>query len=554
MKLALETIRVLRRFKNAVLEGPPGTGKSHVIGAVTDAWQAETGRPVAGNGRGRYAITLHPNTSYEEFVEGLRYDDVQGSFVRKDGFLREVIKDALANPGCDYLVLIDELNRANIPKVFGDLLLTMESSKRSHWDGSAWTGGMEVTLPYSGTLFSVPSNVYLLGTMNTSDRSIAPLDSALRRRFGFIRVEPMVGEVLRDQIIEADGVDAANRVARSIDELTNINEALRQCLGPNAMLGHSYLFGVTATEGAVADPSDPLAPLRTAAARPNVTGAFWLEVSGMWGGNNNQLDLPDTTTSRRGIVDEFYPMTSGGISKTQRSGVGTQDTLDIALNGKRFHGNTIEYNRGGNNIRLKYQGRSSLGEGIQVSAPPGGLEQLIHVWLRMNDDSFDLVLLERNTTVVAALRSMSVGPNGWHESTGGSGGRSYGVIDLARLSASAATPPSADDDAEWMVWRYAILPQLIETATQVGATELLTKQTRNAWLEAANVGDVADRWVKFDAFLATLALAIEEEGYGLTRGLTIVDIPVGAAEQYVDAADGEDATEGVVADADADVA
>ena len=108
---------------------------------------------------------------------------------------------------------------------------------------------MEVTLPYSGALFSVPSNVYLLGTMNTSDRSIAPLDSALRRRFGFVRVEPLVGDALREKIVATDGEDAAERVERSIDQLTNLNEALRRCLGPNAMLGHSYLFGVNSHRG-----------------------------------------------------------------------------------------------------------------------------------------------------------------------------------------------------------------------------------------------------------------------------------------------------------------
>src|ERR1700678_1653315 len=101
MELALETIRVLRRFKNAVLEGPPGTGKSHVVAAAADAWQRETGRPLVGNGRGRYAITLHPNTTYEEFVEGLRYDDAKGWFVRKDGFMRKVINDSIKDPDSD---------------------------------------------------------------------------------------------------------------------------------------------------------------------------------------------------------------------------------------------------------------------------------------------------------------------------------------------------------------------------------------------------------------------------------------------------------------------
>lgn len=543
MELALETIRVLRRFKNAVLEGPPGTGKSHVVDAVATAWQRETGRPLGGSGSGRFAITLHPNTTYEEFVEGLRYDDSKdngkGGFIRRDGFLRDVITEALAHPDSDYLVLIDELNRANVPKVFGDLLLTMESSKRAIWSGSAWTRGMEVTLPYSGSLFSVPDNVYLLGTMNTSDRSIAPLDSALRRRFGFIRVEPLAGVALRDRIKEVDGPDAANLIARSIDELTNLNEALRRCLGPDALMGHSYLFGVNVTTGAVAAPDDVLAPLRNLASRPNIAGAMWLEVSGMWGGNHNQLDLPDTIRSRKGLVDEFYPMTSGGTLKTQRSGLGTQDTLDISLAGKRFEGNTIEYNSGGSNIRLKYQGRTvPLGEGILSAAPAGGLEQSIHVWLRLDDNSFELVLLERNAKVLAALRSVSTEPEGWHASTGGTSGRSYGVIDPSALSATSAQaePRSAGNDAEWMIWRYAILPQLIDTATQVGATDLLAPKTRSAWLEAANVTDVADRWAKFDGFLASLSLAIDEEGYGLTRALSVVDIPAGAASQYLEAA------------------
>jgi hypothetical protein len=119
------------------------------------------------------------------------------------------------------------------------------------------------------------------------------------------------------------------------------------------------------------------------------------------------------------------------------------------------------------------------------------------------------MLLDRSDAVVAALRAVSVSPTGWHERTSGVKGRSYGVIDLTELSASGNAPHSVDEDAEWMVWRYAIMPQLIDTATQVGATELLAKETRNPWLEAANASDVADRWANFDEFLASLSLAIE---------------------------------------------
>lgn len=533
MDLAHETIRVLQRYKNVVLEGPPGTGKSNVISAVVDAWEEETGRKLVGDGRGRYAITLHPNTTYEEFVEGLRYDEEKASFKRKDGFLREVINDAIKSPDMDFLVLIDELNRANVPKVFGDLLLTMESSKRSNWNGIEWCHGMQVTLPYSGTLFSVPNNIYLLGTMNTSDRSIAPLDSALRRRFGFVRAEPLAGEMLRQRIVDTDGPEAADRVERSIDQLANLNEALRRCLGPNAMLGHSYLFGVSATEGTLADVNDPLAIVREAV-NDRVVDVFWLEARVLDGGSHNQLNLPDLddTSGRRGIVDAFFPMSSGGTATLQRSARGTHDKAEIHFDGKRYLDNVVRYNAGGPNYKLYYQGKTVDDQKFSQVAGTQRLDHKVHVWLRRDDNTLELKILDRADTVIAALRSVSVGPDGWHERTTGTRGRSYGIINLAALAQTGDKASDANDDAEWMIWRYAILPQLIDTATQVGATDLLAKENRNVWLEAANAAEIADRWTKFDEFLASLSLAIVEEGYGLTRGLTIVDIPVGAAAEY----------------------
>ncbi|MFB9647409.1 McrB family protein [Curtobacterium pusillum] len=537
MDLALETIRVLRRFKNAVLEGPPGTGKSHVVDAVAAGWEAQTSRPLGGNGRGRYAITLHPSTTYEEFVEGLRYDETKSMFVRRDGFLREVISDAISNPGADYLVLIDELNRANVPKVFGDLLLTMEASKRSSWNGTKWAGGMEVTLPYSGKLFSVPDNVYLLGTMNTSDRSIAPIDSALRRRFGFVRVEPLAGEALRAKLIETDGAEAAERLARSIDQLTNLNEALRRSLGPSAMLGHSYVFGVDPTGGAVADANDPLAVVRETVSASAATGVFWVEARKLDGGSHNQLNLPDIEpgTGRKGIVDAFFPLSSGGSTTTQRSPRGTHDKVEILFAGKRYVDNVVRFNPAGPNYKIYYQGTTAIGEKFSTIGASLLLDHKVHVWLRRNDNTLELLLLDRSPAVLAALEGVSVAPDGWHEHTRNPNGRSYGVVDLASLAATGTTQRSADEDAEWMIWRYAILPQLLDTATQVGATELLTTRTRNAWLETANASDLADRWATFDAFLSSLSLTIEEEGHGLTRGLTVSEVPSSPAPDSTDA-------------------
>ena len=536
MELAIETIRVLRRFKNVVLEGPPGTGKSFVVDGVAEAWETATGRPLEGDGHGAYAITLHPNTTYEEFVEGLRYDDETQTFARRDGFVRRIVDEAEKRPGADYLVLIDEINRANVPKVLGDLLLTMEVSKRAQWDGSDWTGGMEVTLPYSGSTFRLPSNIYFLGTMNSSDRSIAPLDSALRRRFGFIYVEPLVGNELRERIIAVDGESAAERVSRSIDQLTNVNEALRRCLGPNAMLGHSYLFSVNPTQGQVADANDPLVALREAASRLDAAEAFWLEARVLDGGSHNQLNLPDAdeAAGRRGIVDSFYPMSSGGAVTSSRSPRGGHDKVEIHFEGKRYLDNVVRFNEGGPNYKLYYQGSTPGDERLSRIGSALRLDHKVHVWLRLSDYTLELILLDRSDVVIAALRAVSLAPEGWHERTKGAGGRSYGVIDLDALSESGVSSEDADEDAEWMIWRYAILPQLIDTATQVGATELLAKETRPAWLEAANAGDVADRWAEFDEFLSSLSIAITEEGHGLTRGLAVVDMPVGATAEYLE--------------------
>ena len=114
-----------------------------------------------------------------------------GGFHLRDGFIRRVVDRAEKDPGRDYLILLDELNRSNVPKVLGDLILTMERTKRSKWNATSnqWEGGTSVTLPYSQTTFRMPSNIYILATMNTSDRSIAPLDVALRRRFAFVRMD-----------------------------------------------------------------------------------------------------------------------------------------------------------------------------------------------------------------------------------------------------------------------------------------------------------------------------------------------------------------------------
>src|SRR5690349_19191569 len=105
-ELASETIDALLRFQNAVLEGPPGTGKTHAVGAVVHRWREVTGRKLSAVDSDFFAMTFHPSTAYEDFVEGLRYDDVAESFKRKDGFFLKAVDHARKHPEADVLILI----------------------------------------------------------------------------------------------------------------------------------------------------------------------------------------------------------------------------------------------------------------------------------------------------------------------------------------------------------------------------------------------------------------------------------------------------------------
>lgn len=170
-----ETLDLIERRKQVILYGPPGTGKTFLAQAlskhVTDGTDGET-----------TIVQFHPTYSYEDFFEGFRpvANDDSGNlaFTLRKGPLRRLADAAAANPEANYFLVIDEINRGNIAKVFGELYFLLEYRDS------------EISLLYSDEPFTLPSNIFVIGTMNTADRSIAMLDAAMRRRFAFIELHP----------------------------------------------------------------------------------------------------------------------------------------------------------------------------------------------------------------------------------------------------------------------------------------------------------------------------------------------------------------------------
>lgn len=205
---------------------------------AVDAYK--NGPPAAGRLKRYSLVTFHQSFGYEEFVEGLRpvlVADGEGGDVRyeiRSGVFKDLCRRARAEPNQRFAILIDEINRGNISKIFGELITLIEADKR---EGAR--NALSVILPYSGEVFSVPANVDIIGTMNTADRSLALLDTALRRRFEFIAVMPDCRDEESAPLhgLRVGAGDQSIDVPRMLDALNQRIEALYD---RDHCVGHAY--------------------------------------------------------------------------------------------------------------------------------------------------------------------------------------------------------------------------------------------------------------------------------------------------------------------------
>jgi 5-methylcytosine-specific restriction protein B len=224
----LNTVSLLKRKKNIILQGPPGVGKTFIARKLAYEIMKQV------KDTNIEMVQFHQSYSYEDFIQGLR-PTKKGSFDLRDGIFYSFCQKALAHPERPFFFIIDEINRGNLSKIFGELMMLIEADKRKE--------KFALKLTYAEDeedRFYVPDNICIIGTMNTADRSLAIVDYALRRRFAFVSLQPDYGTNFRSFL--GDKGMSEGMVEHICSSLTKLNTKIKDDLnlGEGFQIGHSY--------------------------------------------------------------------------------------------------------------------------------------------------------------------------------------------------------------------------------------------------------------------------------------------------------------------------
>lgn len=250
MELIEDSVKLLRSKKNLILQGAPGTGKTYntasIIVEMDGQYMPDMSREdvmLIYNQKIKDGLvqftTFHQSMDYEDFIEGIKptmdKTTKQITYKVKPGIFKSVCERARNDRNRKYYIIIDEINRGNLAKIFGDLITLLETDKR---EGDGIVNTIYATLPYSKEPFSVPDNLYIIGTMNTTDRSVGSIDYALRRRFSFITVKSNESLIkMQNHEVAEKAISRFKKVKAHIEKYPSGDIDL-----DDLMIGHSYFM------------------------------------------------------------------------------------------------------------------------------------------------------------------------------------------------------------------------------------------------------------------------------------------------------------------------